>query len=42
MGSVLDGLVRGTRTVFERPELAAGLFFVALVGVWITSRNDTR
>jgi hypothetical protein len=36
----LDGLVRGTKTVMTRVELGGTLFFVAVIGVLLTSREE--
>ena len=40
MQSLLDGLVRGTKTVMTRVELGGTLFLVAVVGVLLTSRKE--
>lgn len=36
MRSLVDSLVDGTRSVFESPKLAAGLYMAALVAVLAT------
>jgi hypothetical protein len=37
---MLDGLVRGTKTVMTRVELGGTLFLVAVIGVLLTSRGE--
>ena len=37
---LLDGLVRGTKTVMTRVELGGPLFLVAVIGVLLTSREE--
>jgi hypothetical protein len=37
---LLNGLVRGTKTVMTRIELGGTLFLVAVVGVLLTSRGE--
>ena len=36
---LLDGLVRGTKTVMSRVELGGTLYLVAVIGVLLTSRE---
>ena len=36
MRGVVDSIVGGTKTVFESPKLAAGLYMGALVAVLVT------
>ena len=38
----LDGLVRGTKTVMTRVELAGTLYVLAVIGVFLTSRKEER
>ena len=40
MQNFLDGLVRSTKTVMTRAELGGTLFFVAVIGVLLTSRKE--
>ena len=37
---LLDGLVRGTKTVMTRVELGGTLYLVAVIGVLLTSREQ--
>jgi hypothetical protein len=38
----LDGLVRGTKTVMTRVDLAGMLYLLAVTGVLLTSRKEER
>ena len=40
MHGLLDGLVRGTKTVMTRVELGGTLYLVAVIGVLLTSREQ--
>ena len=40
MQRFLDKVVRGTKTVMTRVELGGTLFLVAVVGVFLTSREE--
>lgn len=42
MNRFLDGLVRGTKTVMTRVELAGTLYLLAVIGVILTSRKEGR
>jgi len=41
LNELLEKVVRGTRTVFSRPELASGLLLAALIVVAIRSSEET-
>ncbi len=42
MTDLLDKVVRGTRTVFSKPELASGLLLAALVVVAFRSSEEAE
>jgi hypothetical protein len=42
VNTFLDGLVRGTKTVMTRAELAGTLYVLAAIGVFLTSRKEER
>ena len=40
MYKFLDGLVRSTKTVMTKVELGGTLYFLAVIGVLLTSREE--
>jgi hypothetical protein len=42
MDRLLETLMNGTRTVFQKPELATGLLLAALMVVAVRSREETE